>query len=268
MTLAVSHGAAGNARGGGKPGLQGGRSRALAWPGDVRYVGAGSARAGAFWGVSTAWYRLGGGFRRGFRRKSCFAVSGLVTLRKGPSSGPILQPPSPRASGPRFSVLDPTVIHAIRAMRAAGVTQSVVAARLGVSQRTIQRLDRAHRGAPPVAADPDPPWQGKPERCGQCGAMAVIEDFAEACRECRGEDLGRAAVRRGDTAGQVGDPEETDVGDDPLALDLRPGARGRYEAIRARKVAEDALAAGGASALDELPEPTDVELESIEGVKI
>lgn len=143
--------------------------------------------------------------------------------------------------------LAPDHVQAVRSLRAAGLSQVAAAGRLGVSRRTVQRIEAAdrHGGRPPVAADLDPDYRGRKVRCPHCGGLAV-----PPCRAC-----------------QVTPRSE---GDDPpeLCLALRPAEQARYEALtRAR--ATDEVFATLANRLPEewladgLPQPSDEVLRDI-----
>ena len=123
-------------------------------------------------------------------------------------------------------VLAETTVEQVRVLLREGLSQREAARQARVSRNRVQLI--AHGRRPDYAALParkeDEPLErcGPIERCRKCGMLVEMP-----CLVCQARVLREAALRRGNLA----------TSDEilPLGVDLRGGARRRYQRIYVRK---------------------------------
>jgi hypothetical protein len=122
----------------------------------------------------------------------------------------------------------------VRRLLAAGIyNQREIARMTGVSRSTVCSIATGkrpdYRREPPAPREEIDGPSGPPQRCPGCGGMVYAP-----CRLCqmRAFDAGKP---RAEIAGRPSEPEE------PLRLQLKEEHRLRYEEVRARREAQEAL---------------------------
>jgi len=125
-------------------------------------------------------------------------------------------------------MLHPDKISEVKRLLGEGGTQRAIARQTGVSRVTVGKIARGerpdYREREPRQPEGDRALnQGTPERCTHCGAMVHMP-----CLACKIERL--ETVRGFRMTAEDGQP---------LRVELDGPARERYEAVRARKMAEE-----------------------------
>lgn len=163
---------------------------------------------------------------------------------------------------------------AVLAMKAAGVPQRKIAAKLGIARSSVQRIlggRSRHDVAGHVEPDADPDFDGKAQRCEGCGRMVIFPAGASECLACQVEQHGPTPA---EAACDVPAPEpEAVTAAELLAgvhipLELKPRDRVRYEQVHRRRLAAEMISAGedGQPADDAGPTPAELAaLEAEEG---
>ena len=164
-------------------------------------------------------------------------------------------------------------VRAVRALAAAGRPIRHIGPAVGIARSSVQRIlagrgPHAHLLAEPVQADEDPDFEGRPERCSECGRLVVLQDgVCVACRTLR-------AAMPFLPAEAASEPVNPAVAEEPtldellastrIPLELEGEELERYEEMHRRKVEEQERVEEEREELEYLPEPTDAELERLE----